>query len=101
MKAKIKGTVAKKSNVSANELPARPMMPLEQCRAIMNKHGLEYTDEELLTMRAFMYQLAEIMTAYYDRKKANEAKVITLNKDNDDDKTESISLRPGEYGRTG
>lgn len=82
----------------------RPMIPLEQCRAIMNRGGLVYTDEELIIMRVFMYRLAEIMTAYYDRKKAKEekeGKVITLNKNYDNDETTSISLCPGEYGRTG
>ncbi|MEP7374740.1 MAG: hypothetical protein ABI675_15195 [Chitinophagaceae bacterium] len=98
-----------KSRFTATEKPdddplTRPMIPLEQCRSIMNQGGLVYTDEELIIMRAFMYRLAEITTAHYDRKKAaeeNESKVITLNKNYDHDETTSISLCPGEYGRTG
>lgn len=101
MKAEKKVSLEKKKEDSTEELLARPMIPLEQCRAIMNRGGLEYADEELLVMRTFMYRLAEIMTAYYERKKANEAKVITLNKDNNHDKTESIPLCSSEYRRAG
>lgn len=88
-----------------DDLITRPMIPLDQCRAIMNRRGLVYTDDELITMRNFMYRLAEIMTAYYDRKKSaeeeKEGKVFTLNKNYDHDKTTSVSLYPGEYRRTG
>jgi len=90
-----------KDNLSKDELPDRSMIPIEKCRAIMNRGGLHYTDDELIIMRNFLYRLAGIMTSCYDRMKANEAKVISINKSNEHDKTESIPLRSCEYGRTG
>ena len=101
MKTKNKLKSLKTGKVSNDDPLARPMIPLEKCKAIMNRGGLTYTDEELLAIRDFMYRLAEIMTTYYERVQEKRAKIISINKDNNNDKTESIPLRSGEYGRTG
>lgn len=44
------------------------MVSLERCRAIMKKHGYSCTDEELLMIRDFLYQLASIEYKVYQRK---------------------------------
>ena len=44
------------------------MVTLERCRAIMQKHGYQYSDEELLKIRDFLYQLAAIEYKAYQRK---------------------------------
>lgn len=79
---------------------AKPVS-LDQCRAIMNKNGIEYTDEELLKIRDFMYRVLEITTAHYERVQESKAKIIDINRNNSDHETKSISICPGEYGRTG
>ncbi len=101
MKTKNKLRSLETGKVSNDDPLVRPMIPLEKCRAIMNRGGLTYTNEELLAIRDFMYRLAEIMTTYYERVQEKRAKIISINKDNNNDKTESIPLRSGEYGRTG
>ncbi len=49
------------------------MVSLERCRELAKKHGYKYTDEQLLKMRDFLYQLAAIEYKIYQRKK-NENK---------------------------
>lgn len=44
------------------------MVSLERCRAIMKKHGYNYTDEQLLKIRDFLSQLAAIEYKAYQRK---------------------------------
>ena len=44
------------------------MVSLERCGAIMKKHGYNYTDEQLLKIRDFLYQLAAIEYKAYQRK---------------------------------
>ncbi len=39
------------SEKSNDDLMTRPMIPLQQCRDIMNRRVLVYTDEELILIR--------------------------------------------------
>jgi tRNA A22 N-methylase len=44
------------------------MVSLERCRTLARKHGYNYTDEQLLKIRDFLYQLAAIEYKVYQRK---------------------------------
>lgn len=83
-----------------NHSLTRPMLSLEASKAILNQHGITYTDEEILIIREFMYRVAEITAAYYQRLKENDSKIITLTQNNQDE-TQSIPIRSGKYRRAG
>ena len=40
-------------------------MDLETCKRLININGNKYTDEEILKIRDFLYQLAEIECRYF------------------------------------
>lgn len=98
-KIKIKAIKAKEADSIDNSL-TRPMLSLEVSTNILNQHGITYTDDEILIIREFMYRLAEITAAYYQRLIENSSKIITLNQNNQDE-TKSIPIRSGEYRRAG
>lgn len=75
------------------------IVSLEQCQAIMNKDGLEYTDEELLKIRDFMYRIMEITASHFERLKNNEAKVIHINSNQSPNEKKSISIRSCKHRR--
>lgn len=77
---------------------SRSMLSLEQSRAILNQNGIEYTDEEILIIREFMYRVAEITTKHYQRIKERNSTVISITQ-TDQDETKSIPLRSGKYRR--
>lgn len=79
---------------------SRPMLSLEESRAILNKNGIEYTDEEILIIREFMYRVAEITTKHYQRVKENNSKVIPITQ-TEQDEAKSIPLHSGKYRRAG
>lgn len=97
-------TISKQKNENAVECQddstCRPMLSLEESRAILNKNGIEYTDEEILVIREFMYCVAEITSKYYQRIKDNNAKVIPITQTVQDE-TKSIPLHSGKYRRAG
>jgi hypothetical protein len=71
-------------------------------KAILNKNGLEYTDEEIIQIRDFLYLLAEITTNHFHRKKeTDKIKPLTINNHENTTQAESIPLHPGEYRRAG
>ena len=98
-KTKIKATNVKEANSADNSL-TRSMLSIEASKSILNQHGITYTDEEILIIREFMYQVAEITAVYYQRLKENDSKVITLTQ-TDKDETKSIPICSGEYRRAG
>jgi len=63
----LQGTVCLDKSVS------RPMLSLEDSRAILNQRGIVYTDEEILIIREFMYCIAEITANHYQRKEETSA----------------------------
>jgi hypothetical protein len=101
MKAKtnLKTAIDKETDKSDNSF-TQPMLSLDMSKSILNRHGITYTDEEILIIREFMYRVAEITSAYYQRLKENESKVITLTQ-TDKDETKSIPIRSSEYRRAG
>lgn len=72
------------------------------CKEILNANGNnKYTDEEVLQIRDYLQQLAEIQCRHFKQWQAEQSdNVIPINK-NDHETKESIPLYPGEYRRTG
>lgn len=79
-------------------MKANSKVSIEKCREIMSQDGLEYTDEELLVIRDFMYLIADITRSHYERVQ-EQSKIIDINENNSDHETKSISIRQGEYRR--
>ena len=96
-KNNLKAVRIKEADSSDNSL-SRPMLSLEASKAILNQHGIVYSDEEILIIREFMCRVAEITAAYCQRLKENDSKVITLTQTNQDE-TKSIPIHTGKYRR--
>ena len=76
-------------------------LDLETCKRILNVEENEYSDEEIIRIRDYLYQLAEIECRYFKQWQAEQNdNVIPINANNNERK-ESIPLYPGEYRRTG
>ena len=54
------------------------MVSLARCRELVKKRGYDYTDDELLKIRDFLYQLAEIQYNIYQREKDERKKSDNL-----------------------
>jgi hypothetical protein len=81
--------------------PETDRLDLATCKAILNANGNNYTDEEILRIRDYLYQLAEIQCSHFKQWQAEESdNVIPINR-NTDETEKSIPLYPGEYRRTG
>ena len=76
-------------------------LDLDICKRILNVGENAYTDQEIIRIRDYLYQLVEIECRYF-KQWQNEQKdnVIPINTNNNERK-ESIPLYPGEYRRTG
>lgn len=71
------------------------------CKKILNQNGNEYSDEEILLIRDYLYQLAEIEARNFNQWRTEQvAKIVKLNSDNHETAT-GYSLHPCEYRRTG
>ena len=79
---------------------SRPMLSVEQSRAILNQRGIEYTDDEILIIRDYMYRVAEITIKHYERIKDNDLTIVPKIQA-DQDEAESIPIHPGKYRRAG
>ena len=76
-------------------------MDLKTCKRLININGNNYTDAEILKIRDFLYQLAEIECRYFKQwQNEQHENVQSINAINDERK-ESVPLYPGEYRRTG
>lgn len=73
---------------------------VNECKEILNGGDENFTNEEVLLVRDFLYHLAEINHLAYLDSKANDTKIIELNKITTHE-TESYSIPSGEYRRTG
>ena len=73
-------------------------LTVEECRSILNKNGIEYTNEEIIQIRDFLYLMAEITSNNFQRMKDQE-QVISINKNVKEDENESISLCESKYRR--
>ncbi len=98
MKTKGKLLAIKGSPPEPDETAEKPMLSIDECKSILNQDGLEYTDEEILIIRDFMYQMAEMTIRHYHDHRLCQPKVISINKINDD-KTKSIPIRPSQHRR--
>lgn len=78
----------------------RPMVSLEESKAILNKHGIVYTDEEIATIRDFMHCIAELTVSHYQRLKENKADIIPIHQ-TDKNEEKSIPIYPRKYRRAG
>ncbi len=78
-------------------------LSLEYCRKIMNRNGKCYTDEQLLQIRDFMISMIESSIQSFERIKSENGKVIRLtqNIQDENNQTQSLSLRESEHRRTG
>ena len=76
-------------------------LDLETCKRILNAEENEYSDEEIIRIRDYLYQLAEIECRYFKQwQNEQNDNVIPINANNHERK-ESVPLYPGEYRRTG
>lgn len=73
-------------------------VPLEECKRILNKHGREFTVDEIETIREFLISMADILIGLQKRKGWNIGKVLTINTDQNEAK-ESHTLYPGKHRR--
>ena len=42
-------------------MPETAMLSITECKKILNKNGIHYTDEEVQKLRDALYKIAEIM----------------------------------------
>jgi len=93
MKEKV---ISIESRINSNQ-----KLNLDACKQLINVNGNSYTDEEVLKIRGYLYQLAEIECRYFKEWQAtNNDNVISIN-NNYDNSEKSIPLYPGEHRRTG
>jgi hypothetical protein len=75
-------------------------IPLAICREILNADGNNFSDEEIIIARDFLYQMAEInhlcFTSY--KQVLTETKIIEIDKYINNE-TKSNPISTGEYGR--
>ena len=100
----IKGVV--KHNLSENIVCAE-RLPLGKCKEILNAQEQKYTDEEVLALRDYLYQLAAIASEQSDieeqekekieleQQNEQQAKVISLNEYKNNSNEKSDYLRTG------
>lgn len=79
-------------NTVEQEKPQK--IPLNKCREILNKNGLNYTDEEVEKIRDFLYHLAQVGVEEMENKQSR-TKVISLSKHKLNNDEESHYLRTG------
>ena len=96
----IRGVV--KHSLSENEVCIEKL-PLAKCREILNAGENNYSDEEVLIIRDFLYQLVAIAAEQIEieeqqkeqQQKEQQAKVVSLNEYKNDTDEKSNYLRTG------
>ena len=76
-------------------------LDLATCKEILNANGTNYTDEEILRIRDYLYQLAEIQCRHFKQWQVEQFDNVIPIIRNENEREESIPLYPGEYRRTG
>ncbi len=83
------------------ELPVKDIygdrIPIAKCKKILNADGQNYTDEQVLLIRDFLYSLAVV--DYYVNEKMFQGQLIEQKTNNYDDSQESNYIFPSEYRR--
>ena len=84
------------------ELPVKDIysdrIPIAKCKRILNADGQNYTDEQVLLIRDFLYSLA-VVDYYVNEKMFQEGQLIEQKTNNYDDSQESNHIFPSEYRR--
>ena len=85
------------------------MLSITESKKILNRAGLNYTDEEINMIREFIYVLAEIDCENFmrhlqeekEKQNSDEVKIIPINNNQNpiNDEKERDTLHPGEYRR--
>lgn len=85
------------------------MLSITESKKILNRNGLNYTDEEINKIREFIYILAEMDYEIFMRhlqeekeeQNSNDIKIIPINNNQNaiNDEKERDTLHQGEYRR--
>ena len=85
------------------------MLSITESKKILNRNGLNYTDEEINQIREFIYVLAEIDYEIFirhlqeeaEKENSNDVKIIPINNNQNtiNNEQDSNSLHPSEYRR--
>ena len=76
-------------------------LDLDICKRILNVGENAYTDQEIIRIRDYLYQLAEIECRYFKQWQNEQNDNVTPINANNHERKESVPLYPGEYRRTG
>ncbi|MDR3712609.1 MAG: hypothetical protein P4L51_07330 [Puia sp.] len=79
------------------EAAIRPTFHIEKTKAILNQHGISYTDEEITIIQDFITRLTEITLAFHERAKSK--RVISITQINDHESAKSLPLHPCQHRR--
>lgn len=88
----------------------KPQISIQECKAILNKSGQKYTDEEIIEIRRDLLILVEIDYHHYlkcmkseaeeeiqkqseqDQQKETEVKIITMKSNEDESNSENFRM---------
>lgn len=70
-------------------------MPLSECRKILNRNGNRFSDDEIIEIRDFISQLADIFINHYSCSENKSTKIINLEEAKELHYDESSYLRAG------
>lgn len=73
-------------------------LSLEHCKKVLNQDGLNFTDEEVILIRDYLYAMAEIDFLYFTEE---VLKKETETKNQNNNETKSHSLHQSKYRRAG
>ncbi|MBN9379945.1 MAG: hypothetical protein J0H74_04230 [Chitinophagaceae bacterium] len=79
------------------EIATVRMLTIDPSKAILNQHGINYTDEEITIIRDFITRLTEITLAFHERAKVK--RVIPITQINNHESAKSLPLHPSQHRR--
>ena len=71
------------------------------CKQILNAGENTYSDQEIIRIRDYLYQLAEIECRYFKQWQIEQHENVKPINVINDERKESVPLYPSEYRRTG
>ena len=77
------------------------LIDLKTCKQILNTDDKQYSDDGIIRIRDYLYQLAEIECKYFKQWQVEQNNNVVSININEHERKESIPLYPGEYRRTG
>ena len=60
--------------MKGREIPDENKLSIAHCQKVLSKDGIKYTDEEVMIIRDFLYQMAWLDYNIYTNEKNNEKK---------------------------